>query len=109
MAYDEDLAQRTLHQVEDLEGVTTRKMFGGYAIMLRGNMLVGVVGDDLMARVGPVNHDEFLQLPGARPMDFSGRPMKGMLYISGAAVTDPDELAEWIVRCRDFVEALPPK
>lgn len=109
VAYDEELAERACMVVDDLPGITTRKMFGGFAIMWNGNMLAGVVGDELMARVGSDQFDELLEAPGAREMDFAGRPMRGMLYIAADAVADDEGLELWIKRCRDFVSTLPPK
>lgn len=109
MAYDETLAERACVALDDLPDITTRKMFGGLAIMWNGNMLAGVIGDELMARVGPDHFDELLAAPGAREMDFAGRPMRGMLYVSAAAVADDEGLDLWIRRCRDFVSSLPPK
>ncbi len=109
MAYDEELADRACAAVDDLPDITTRKMFGGFAVMWNGNMLVGVVGDELMARVGPDQFDELLKAAGAREMDFAGRPMRGMLYVAADAVADDEGLKLWIKRCRDFVSSLPPK
>ena len=77
MAYDEGLAERIRDTLSDLNDTTEMKMFGGLAFLLNGNMAVGIVKDDLMVRVGAEAHDDLLALPGARPMDFSGRPMKG--------------------------------
>lgn len=109
MVYDQTLADRAVVAVDDLADITTRKMFGGFAIMWRGNMLVGVVGDDLMVRVGKDHYDELLAEPGAREMDFAGRPMRGMLYVAGKTVQSDEALATWVQRCRDFAATLPAK
>ncbi len=109
MAYDEILADRVLAAVDDLADITTRKMFGGLAVMWRGNMLVGVVNDDLMVRVGPDRFEGLRAEPGAREMDFTGRPSRGMLYVSAGAVGRDADLDTWIERAREFVATLPPK
>ncbi len=109
MAYDENLADRVMMAVEMLPDISTRKMFGGYAVMWRGNMLVGVIGDGLMVRVGPEQYDELVVLPGASPMEFTGRPMKGMVTVDADAVEADADLQTWLERAQDFVQTLPAK
>ena len=109
MAYDEGLAHRLGESLSALPGITAKKMFGGIAFLWHGNMLVGVIGDDLIARVGPEAQEDALAQPGARVFDFTGRPMKGWVIVDGEAVAEDDALGDWISRARDFVEALPPK
>jgi len=77
--------------------------------LVAGNMCVGIVGDELMVRVGPEAYDAALELPHARPMDFTGRPMRGMLYVAEAGLRDDDELGHWVERGVAFAAALPPK
>lgn len=109
MAYDERLAERVRTVLAARDGVDERRMFGGLAFMLRGNMCCGIVGDDLMVRAGPERYEALLAEPHARPMDFTGRPMKGMLYVSSAGVKDDAALASWVERGVDFALSLPPK
>lgn len=109
MAFDEGLAHRLRETLGDLPDLVEKRMFGGLAFLWRGNMLVGVIGDDLIARVGAEAYDEALTLPGANVFDFTGRPMKNWVRVDGAAVSEDADLADWIDRARDFVEALPPK
>ena len=75
MAFDEGLAERIRDTLDSVAGVTERKMFGGLAFMLHGNMFVGVIGSMLMARVGPEQYTAALRHPHAREMNFTGRPM----------------------------------
>ena len=77
--------------------------------MLCGNMCCGVVKDDLMIRVGPENHERSLALPYARPMDFTGRPMKGFVYVTDQGVNDDDALSEWVNRGVAIAQSLPAK
>lgn len=109
MAYNEQLADRIREVVIDHPDISSKKMFGGIAFMLKGNMCCGVVGDDLMVRVGPDAYEDSLSIPGARPMDFTGRPSKGMVYVDGDRLTASDELASWIERGVDYAASLPAK
>jgi len=109
MAYDEKLAGRVRKIVSGMRGSSERKMFGGIAFMLRGNMCSGVINDLLMARVGPAAYEECLKLPHARPMDFTGKPMKGYVYIEPGGYETDEQLKGWIGRCTAFVSTLPEK
>jgi len=84
-------------------------MFGGLCFMLNGNMCMGVEKDRLMVRVGPDGYEEAIAQPGASEMDFTGRPLKGMVYVSQDAVQDDDVLAEWVERGAKFALSLPAK
>jgi len=86
VAYDEDLADRVRAVLPPGEAVTERQMFGGLAFMLGGHMFCGVVKGTLMARLGPEAADRALELPHVRPMDFTGRPMKGMVFVDPAGL-----------------------
>jgi TfoX/Sxy family transcriptional regulator of competence genes len=109
MAYDESVAQRVRQELLRRDGLSERKMFGGLCLMLYGNMFAGIINDELMLRVGPENSDELLARPGARPMDFTGKPMKGYLYVEPSAFATPDALKGWLGHALSFVETLPPK
>jgi len=109
MAYDEGLAERLRDVLERRRGITERRMFGGIAFMTRGYMFAGVAGDALMARVGPERYEEALARPHARVMDFTGRPMKGYVFVDPAGVDDDQDLEEWVDLCLRFVLSLPPK
>lgn len=109
MAYDEPLASRIREALAARPGMTEMKMFGGIAFMDRGNMACGVVGSELMVRVGPEAHDAALAQPGARPMDFNGRAMKGMLFVGGPALSANAGLLGWLERGLAFTQTLPAK
>ena len=109
MAYDEGLAQRVRERLGDDPGITERRMFGGIAFLVHGNMAVGVTGDDLMVRVGPEATDAALARPGARLFDMTGRPMRGWVVVDGTAVTDDGTLDGWLAEGRAFAADLPPK
>ena len=108
MAYNEALAER-IRQILAGEPATERKMFGGIAFMIGGNMLVGVTRDDLMVRVGAAAHEDSLARPHARPMDFTGRPMKGMVYVGPEGYASDVDLHGWVKRGLSHARALPPK
>ena len=109
MAYDETLAKRVRKVVGDKRGVTERRMFGGLAFMLRGNMFVGILEDRLMARVGPQNYERALASPGAHEMDFTGKPMQGYVFVESSGVKSAAELKHWVGLCADFAAKLPAK
>ncbi|MGA7180158.1 MAG: TfoX/Sxy family protein [Thiobacillaceae bacterium] len=109
MPYDEGLAERLREIFASRKNVTERKMFGGIAFMVSGNMCCGVVNDVLMARVGADQHDAALKIPHARKMDFTGKPMKGFVYVAPEGFESDSDLAYWIGLCTDFVATLPAK
>lgn len=108
MAYDEELAERIRTIVYSRQDASERKMFGGLAFMIGGNMCCGVVGSDLMVRVGADQYNAALAETGARPMDFTGRPMKGMVFVGSSDLAD-NALAAWVQRGAAYAESLPPK
>lgn len=108
MAYNAEIADRVLKKMVGREGLNERKMFGGIAFMLNGNMCFGVTNDDLMVRVGADGLEDALDQPHARPMDFTGRPMKGFVFVDAGAVGDR-VLRQWIQRGVTFAESLPAK
>ena len=109
MAYDPALAERIRELLGRRHGITERRMFGGIAFMLNGHMFVGLTDRTLMARVGPDRHADALALPHVRPMDFTGRPMKGYVYVDPPGTAEDDELGKWLTACIGFVERLPAK
>ena len=109
MAYDEALAERVRAGLRKRRGISERKMFGGLAFLLNGNMCCGITGSDLMVRVGPDDYEDALAQPYARPMDFTGRPMTGLVYVAGSALNTHEALAAWIERGVAFARTLPSK
>ncbi|MEU9700615.1 TfoX/Sxy family protein [Streptomyces sp. NPDC047981] len=109
MTYDEGLAQRIREELGERPGLTEKRMFGGLAFLLGGNMTVGVVGDELIVRVGPERAEEALARPEARPMDFTGKPMRGWVTVGGPALGEDRVLDHWITTAVGFASTLPPK
>ena len=109
MGYDEVLADRLRDALAERTDVVEKAMFGGLTFMVRGHMCVGVIGSDLCARVGKAAWPTLVEAPGARPMDFTGRPMKTMVYVAPGVLESDDDLGTWVGRCLAFVESLPPK
>ena len=109
MAYDESLAARIRDWLGDAPGVTERKMFGGICFMVNGNMCAGVTKDRLMARVGAPNYQEALKRPGAYEMEFTGRPMVGMVFVNAGDVASNATLTSWLEPCLTFASSLKPK
>jgi TfoX/Sxy family transcriptional regulator of competence genes len=109
MAFDEGLAERVRALVADDADAQERKMFGGLCFLCDGNMACGIVGDELMVRVGPDAWSDALREPFAREMDFTGRSMKGMVYVGVAGVAEDVDLATWVERGTAYARSLPPK
>ena len=102
MAFDERLADRIRALTHDRMDIQERKMFGGLAFLVRGHMCCGIVGSDLMVRVGPDGYEDALASAHVRPMDFTGRPSKGMVYVAPAGIRTAGALRKWIERGISF-------
>jgi TfoX/Sxy family transcriptional regulator of competence genes len=109
MAFDQGLAQRIREQLAGTGGVAEKQMFGGLSFLVDGNMCVGVIGEELIARVGPAGTDAALERPGSRLFDYTGRPMKGWITVAPAGVEDDEALAGWVDQALGYVRTLPPK
>jgi TfoX/Sxy family transcriptional regulator of competence genes len=109
MAYDEELAERVRDLLAARAEVSERKMFGGIAFMVAGNMACGVLGEELIVRLGDEEGEKALSEHGVRPFDFTGKPMKGIVYISPERTSDESGLAEWVEAGADYAASLPPK
>ena len=107
MAYDEGLAERIRGVLADRSFVSEKRMFGGLAFMVRGHMSVGIVKDDLMVRVGPEAYEELVREPDARRMDFTGRPMKGFLFVASTGLDADADLERWVGRGLQYALSLP--
>ncbi|AWI76616.1 RNA methyltransferase [Parazoarcus communis] len=109
MAYDEGLAQRLREVLQSERDIAEKRMFGGLAFMSRGYMFVGITGELLMARVGPDDYEQALSRPHVRVMDFTGKPMRGYVYVDPPGFEADSDLSDWVGRCHRFVLTLPPK
>ncbi len=109
MAYDEKLAARIRRTLQNRSDVIERKMFGGLAFLRNGRMCCGIVGNDLVVRVLPDETEAALHRPYVRPMDFTGRPMRGFVYVSQAGCGTTATLRYWIDHGLRFVGGLKPK
>ncbi|WP_430815786.1 TfoX/Sxy family protein [Carboxylicivirga sp. RSCT41] len=103
MAYDEHLADRIRQALNDKKAnYEEKKMMGGLCFMVDDKMCVGVVKNDMMTRISPDDYDTLLTEPGAKPMDFTGRVMKGFVMVEPAGIDMDDDLYKWVQRCLDF-------
>ena len=107
MAYDEGLAERIRGVLGEEPGVSEKRMFGGVAFLVGGRMSVGIVQDKLMVRVGPESYDRVLKERHARQMDFTGRPMKGFIYVVPSGYESDADLERWVCLGVGFAESLP--
>ncbi len=97
MAYDEFLEER-IDRILRAKGVffESKKMMGGLCYLVDGKMCIGIVKDHLMARIGPVSYEAALVKPGCKPMDFTGKPMKGYVFVSEEGIDLDSSLEDWI-------------
>ena len=109
MAYNEDLALRIRQSLREQTGIVERKMFGGLCFMAHGNMCCGVMGDEIIVRVGAERYEDSLQMPHAPPMDFTGRPMRGFVVVASEGIESEEGLDEWVARGVNFAISLPHK
>jgi TfoX/Sxy family transcriptional regulator of competence genes len=110
MAYDEDLANRVRELVADEAGLTEKKMFGGLAFLIDGNMAVGVSGQGgLMVRVEPDQTDALVAKPHARAFEMRGREMQGWVRVDAEGVRTKRQLEPWVRRGVAYARSLPPK
>ena len=109
MAYDEELAIRLRGLIGTEPGLAEKKMFGGLAMLLHGNMAVGVHGAGLIVRTDPGRQEQLLAEPGARVFDLTGRPMKGWLVVDPDGCTKDADLRRWVDRGVSYARSLPPK
>jgi len=107
MAYDEGLATRVRRLLATRRDVVEKAMFGGLAFLVRGHMTVGLVKDDLIVRVAPGDVEALLDDPHPRPMDFTGRPMRGWLFIEPAGVETASGLRMWVGRALAHTDTKP--
>lgn len=109
MAYDEKLAARLQKILGGRPDITEKKMFGGLAFMLGGNMCCGIVDDRLMLRLGHDGTAAALAEPHSAEMDFTGRVIRTMVYVAPAGIASDNALADWVQKAVAFAESLPPK
>jgi hypothetical protein len=109
MAFDDKLAERIRRQMGKRRGLTEKKMFGGLAFLVNGNMCCGVHGDEMIVRLDPEQTDEALSRRHTRIFDLSGRPMKGWILVQPKGLTTEDALAKWIEIGSKYASSLPAK
>lgn len=109
MAHDERLANDVRAQIGNHSGLTEKRMFGGLAFMVHGNMAVTVSGSELMVRVGKEAHDEAASRPWARTVDMGARQMRGWVKVSADGIATDADLDRWVRQGVAFADSLDPK
>ena len=109
MAYDKSLAQRTREILRRKRDVSEKEQFGGIGFLIRGNMACGVLGKELLVRVGPANHEEALRNKSAKPFAISGRPSKGWVLVTTSGTKADADLEKWVEVGVKFARSLPAK
>lgn len=108
MAYDEELTARVRAEMAG-PGVTEKRMFGGLAFLVDGNLTCSVMRESLLVRVGTDGAVAALAEHGVRPLDMGGRPMEGWVLVDTAEVADDDALRRWVQLGTGFARSLPGK
>jgi len=109
MAYNEKLASRISKLLKPQKGVKEKKMFGGIAYMLKDKMMCGIVKDDLMVRCLEDKYELLLKKLHSRVMDFTGRTMKGFLFVDASGIKTDNQLNKWLDVGIEFALKSPPK
>ena len=109
MPFDEMLAERVRALLHGTPSLNEKGMFGGLAFMVNGHMCCGIVDESFVVRPGPKQYEAALSQPHARPMDFTGRPMRGFVYVAPECCQSTRDLRAWIQRGLHFVQSQPPK
>jgi TfoX/Sxy family transcriptional regulator of competence genes len=109
VAFEEALAGRIRDHLGGTAGLAEKRMFGGIAFLLNGNMCCGVHGDEVILRVDPEAAEDAVRKPHVRIFDLTGRPMRGWLLVGSDAVSSDEQLRAWIDMGVDFAGSLPAK
>ena len=102
MAYSESLAERVREALGKRKDVAEKKMMGGLTFMVNGKMCAGVLKDNLMVRLDPDVYEAALKKKGCRPMDFTGKPMKGFVFVGPKGTASKKDLKYWLDLALDF-------
>ena len=102
MAYSEKMADRIREALAGQKNIEEKKMFGGLCFMVNDKMCIGVNQDEIMCRIDPDVYDEAVERNGARPMDFTGRPMRGYVFVSEDSIKKKSDFDYWIKLCLEF-------
>jgi TfoX/Sxy family transcriptional regulator of competence genes len=109
MAFSEALASSVRELIGASGGVVEKRMFGGLAFLVHGNMSVGIHGDELIVRIEPSQTNQALREPGVRIFDITGRPMQGWLLVSSSVLESKGALRRWVSKGVAYARSLPPK
>lgn len=109
MAFDELLAERITECLKRRKNITSKKMFGGLVFLLKGNILVGVWKESMIARVGADEYEPALLEPHVKPFDITGKAMTGWVLISPKGLETDEQLQRWIQQAMEYVTTLPGK
>jgi TfoX/Sxy family transcriptional regulator of competence genes len=110
MSYDTELADRMRLLIGSAPGITEKKMFGGLAFLIAGNMAISASGQGgALVRVGPAESDALVATAKATVAIMGGRTMRGWLRVSAEALEDDEQLADWVRRGVEYARSLPPK
>jgi TfoX/Sxy family transcriptional regulator of competence genes len=102
MAFNEDLAEKVRKALSSQKALEEKKMMGGLTFMVNDKMCLGVINDDLMARIDPEVYEESLERTGCRQMDFTGKPMKGYVFVDSSGTDRKKDFDHWVSLALEF-------
>jgi len=106
MVYNEKLADRIRKTLGKSKGVTEKHMFGGLSFLVNGKMFCGVLKNEMVVRINPKQYEEFLNKPHVRPMDFTGKPMKGFLFVDHHGIKNDNAIKQWVQISLNYAKSL---
>jgi TfoX/Sxy family transcriptional regulator of competence genes len=102
MAYNESISNRIREALAEIPNVEEKRMFGGICYMVDGKMCIGVAQDEMMCRIGEDNYEAALERKGCREMVFTGRAMKGYVFVSEEGMKSKKDFDYWVRLCLEF-------
>ena len=102
MAYNEKLAERIRERLSELPKVKETKLMGGLAFMVNGKMCIGVFKDEMLCRIDPNQREDLLEKPGTSVMQFTGRPMKGLVLVDDTGMKSSKDFDFWVRQCLEY-------
>ncbi len=109
MAFDASLAERVRKSLSKHDNLSERRQFGGVAFLIDGNVACGIIGNDMLVRVGPALHDKVMLEKNVKEFSLTGRPSKGWVIVGSGALKTASQLGRWLKLGVDFASTLPPK
>jgi len=102
MAFNENIANKIREALQEMPNIYEKNMFGGLCFMVNEKMCMGVIKDEMMCRIDPKHEETVLELNGCRLMDFTGKPMRGYIFVSEEGMKTKKDFEYWLNLCLEF-------